>query len=916
MPRSFSWKTPVWIVALVGTVLLFWPWGREWLGVASKRRATSARGRIVHDVGSSRSPAVVESLAAASGEAAPESDARLSTGSPDRGGLRPLTEADFVNRLRELGIRDVREFFDESESDPDRGSVAVLVLDTEEMRLDAADVTLDPANESESRAGVRDDVHSPGALHARSSRDGFVRFAAVSPKRYLVTVERTEYTPRFLAGIEVRAGEETFLEVRLEPSSESITGIVEDPAGRPIAGARVSAERFIEGGAPVRSTTGSDIAGAFVLHVLEGSSNTLRAEKPGYTESILQHVIAGSASCALILEPTETVEISGFVTEGISETPVRDFTIDGQPISSSSGRFAVERSVLETPQQLEIGAEGFVPRVAPYSTSAGHDIDLGRIALFREAGLYGVVLLERDGARDPLGGVTVNAQCGGVSHSASTTADGGFAFVTLTGASAELTILAPGVAEYHRVVELSSDDATFVEVVLVPGEYELNGTVVERESGAPLPGTIVELVDHPEHATLTEADGSYRIANIPFAEVRARARRTGYFSAQSEAMTFGEEAPSQTWDAELRIGGVGARLSSGGLSLGEGVEVVLWRRVDADLASLSSAQASLDANRWTATTDVDGYVAFEVPDGDYFLQVPTYRLDPSPISADATDPEWLEIDVPGRTTLSGRITDAAGQPVANTSLWLHSGDQDYSTMFLYHTDDDGRYQIPALAPQRYALSILKSVADQSAQHVREVQIAGAAEQTFDVQFPPLTGSISGRLVDENGLGKPGVWIGVEYLDAPHRSILAGWVGTDGDGYYHVPRLEPGHHLVRTAWTDDEVVFSEVIPLGIDEEREVNLVAPRIEGHHVQGQMIGPDGGPIGGSFVFAVDAQGRQSGNFFSTMDWAYLGAFDVKGLKPGNYTLIFTAMGCVPRSVPVTVAGDTSGLLVTMSRE
>ena len=46
------------------------------------------------------------------------------------------------------------------------------------------------------------------------------------------------------------------------------------------------------------------------------------------------------------------------------------------------------------------------------------------------------------------------------------------------------------------------------------------------------------------------------------------------------------------------------------------------------------------------------------------------------------------------------------------------------------------------------------------------------------------------------------------------------------------------------------------------------------------------------------------------------LGAFDVKGLKPGNYTLIFTAMGCVPRSVPVTVAGDTSGLLVTMSRE
>ena len=46
-------------------------------------------------------------------------------------------------------------------------------------------------------------------------------------------------------------------------------------------------------------------------------------------------------------------------------------------------------------------------------------------------------------------------------------------------------------------------------------------------------------------------------------------------------------------------------------------------------------------------------------------------------------------------------------------------------------------------------------------------------RSLDVTFPPLTASVSGRLTDENGAPKSGVWIGVEYLDAQHRSILAG-----------------------------------------------------------------------------------------------------------------------------------------------
>ncbi|MDF1837719.1 MAG: carboxypeptidase-like regulatory domain-containing protein, partial [Planctomycetota bacterium] len=344
--------------------------------------------------------------------------------------------------------------------------------------------------------------------------------------------------------------------------------------------------------------------------------------------------------------------------------------------------------------------------------------------------------------------------------------------------------------------------------------------------------------------------------------------------------------------------------------------VVLWKKIEPTLAAAQAAQQNLASHRFEESTDEEGRVTFDVEDGEYFVQVPSYRLDPTPVQASSGQTDWQVMALPGTTVLEGRILNSDGSPVANTSLWLHSGDQDYSTMSLYYTDAAGRYSIENLAPKSYALSIIKSVADQSAQHVREVQGSGAPGQTFDVTFPPLTAAVHGRLTDGNGAGVPGVWIGVEFLDAPHRSILAGWVGTDATGHFQVPRLEPGRHILRTAWADFENVFSEEFVLAAGEDLEVNLTAPATPGKHVRGHMIAADGGPLGGNFVFITDGQGRQNGNFFSTMDWSYVGAFDASGLAPGNHTLELTAQGCQKQQFPVSVASDVAGLVVSMPRE
>ncbi|MCA9002536.1 MAG: carboxypeptidase regulatory-like domain-containing protein, partial [Planctomycetes bacterium] len=286
-----------------------------------------------------------------------------------------------------------------------------------------------------------------------------------------------------------------------------------------------------------------------------------------------------------------------------------------------------------------------------------------------------------------------------------------------------------------------------------------------------------------------------------------------------------------------------------------GLPVVLWKRIEPTLAAAQAAQQNLANMRLEGVTGEQGRVSFDVEAGDYFVQVPSHRLDPTLVTVAESGGDWQEFDLPGVTRLEGRIRNSDGTPVANTSMWLHSGDQDYSTMSLYYTDADGRYAIENLAPKPYALSIIKSVADQSAQHVREVIGGGAPSQVFDVTFPPLTASIHGQLTDGNGVGIEGCWIGVEFLDAPHRSILAGWVGTDATGHFTVPRLEPGRHIVRTAWASFQNVYSEEVTLTAGEDREIDLVAPPIPGKHIRGHMIAADGGRRGGNLVFVRDGK-------------------------------------------------------------
>ena len=830
--------------------------------------------------------------------------------------IRVLTEAEFFRRLQELGIHPSRSMFDEIHAQrADRGALLALTTDQDGQVVSDARVVVEAINRENLRHHVGSGEFSEKVQRRTTGRDGLALFENLMPAAYLLAAQHRDYVTQQLSSVQVSRGRPTFVEITLKGPDATITGSVRSERGLLLQGVLVTARRYMEGGAPFSSSFVTGYDGRFEVGVEGGTANLITAEKTGFESAHIEGVLAGTEDLRITLEGAPTVFVSGYVTKGTTSEPIPSFQVAGIAIQDPQGVFRIERNVSPDPQNLVFAARGYAPRTITLTLASDNDVDLGQVPLFGGKELDGIVLREEGESLLPVAGaqVAVVTETGAMASMRSTGA-GAFSFRELAAERVRLSVTAAGFEEHARDIVLLPDKPTYVEVVLKKGEFQASGIITDEDSEEPLEGALVEVVERPDLSALTDATGAYHLAGIDRNEFTLRASKSGYRPATSPLLTGNTEGV--TWDSPLTPSGLRIRFHLAGGPAPPGIAVVLWQAVEPNLGATLAAQASLATTRIADVTDEDGTVTFDVADGTYFVQVVDYRLHPTRVVSEQNNTEWIEIDLPGRSLLTGQIRNADGSPVANTSLWLHSGDQDYSTMFLYHTDAGGNYSIPNLAARPYALSIIKSPTVQSAQHVVEFFGSAAATQNLNVQFPPMSASISGRVTDENGVGKGGVHVGVEFLDAPHRSILAGWVLTGPDGSYSVPLLEPGRHRVRTAWTEDVAVFSDIVTLAANQQAQVDLVAPNVQGRHVRGHMIANDGGPLGGSFLFAIDAEGRQNGNFFSTMDWAYAGAFDIKGLAPGNYTIVLTAMGCRKQSISLNVTQDVQDLVVVMQRE
>ncbi|TET37478.1 MAG: carboxypeptidase regulatory-like domain-containing protein [Planctomycetota bacterium] len=807
---------------------------------------------------------------------------------------------------------------------PTRASLNGYVIDEEGRAIEGAKVTLHLENYSPGTGLAQgEDASRFPEIHFTDDRGQFSS-ANLPPESYKLQVEKQEFVTGYFASLALEPGE-NYVEIVLDRQFR-VAGMVMDENQTPVMDAKVTASYLIEAGISFVSETMTDADGAFSVAVQEGSSNVVTAGKYGYVSNKLLSVPPGKTDCVLVLTPLPMGLVTGRVVDFFTKQPINDITLDGEPHEASDGMFEIER-IAQGSAVLRVGASEYPTMTVGYSLSEGQTIDLGEIALCDGLILKGVVSEVGEGATAPIEGASVRiVPWGAAAQTMNTGPDGTFIFENLPIGSLNLRVIKNGYATFVKNIAMAPPDPekpesreVYIQVQLARGQYSVQGKVTNAVNDEPISGATLQVVELPGLTAASDNGGGYRIDSITRRNFRVKAVKPGFITATSLTLTVTGENPVANCNFALEPGGgIFGRLLQSGSPLPAGVWVGLWKKIEGGAAALHAADANISEHHRAVNTDNNGEFAFQdIPNGDYFLVVPTYNLFCRPVTAGEST-NAITIEVPGVTEVSGRIRRADGSPVSNTTIWLHVGDHDYSlhAWGIIHTDADGNYTIPRLAKKKYALSIIKSIADQSAQYLHEFIVNTVPAQTVDVQFPPMTSSIFGRLTDENGQPKPGVQVGVEYLDNPHRSILAGWVKTDDNGSYVVPRLEPGRHVMRTAWTNDEVVFSGVVELKEGETKEVNLVAPKVTGKRVTGYLIGADGGPIHGSFVFAVNESGQQAGNYFATCRWEYTSGFNINGLAPGNWTLIFTAIGYRKKSVQVAVTQDIKDYVVEMKRE
>lgn len=120
---------------------------------------------------------------------------------------------------------------------------------------------------------------SDGELgRATSGEDGSYRLD-VPPGEYDVAVQAPGFASATREGLVVAPGAHTVLDVRLEPATAEVEGLVVDAEGRPVPGAEVRAQLRERTG--VARATRSDARGAYLLQGLAPGLTTVRARRGG-----------------------------------------------------------------------------------------------------------------------------------------------------------------------------------------------------------------------------------------------------------------------------------------------------------------------------------------------------------------------------------------------------------------------------------------------------------------------------------------------------------------------------------------------------------------------------------------------------------------------------------------------------------
>ncbi|MEI2325688.1 carboxypeptidase regulatory-like domain-containing protein [Priestia megaterium] len=455
---------------------------------------------------------------------------------------------------------------------------------------------------------------------------------------------------------------------------------------------------------------------------------------------------------------------------------------------------------------------------------------------------------------------------------------------TTSNAQGQYTInqLAPGTFRLRATAQnfqtsllgfsIQAGQTTTQNIVLQPSPGILTGTLTDAQTGPPLIGGSVNVVNQAGvtiATATTNAQGQYTIANLAPGNYTVTFGQQGYASQTVGTVIRANTTTTLSTALNQNVGVIAGTVTNnqGTPLIGTVINVFLNNNL---VASVN-------------TNETGTYTIPNLAPGNYTVNALAQNFQSQVKGAQVSAFQTTTVNfalIPDPGVLTGTIIDTNGNTVSGTIINVRTN-AGGAVIGNAVSDQSGLYTVPNLAPGNYIVTATAPNL-QTASQGTTIPSNQTTTLNFTLAFSPVT--ITGIILNQQtGESIAGAQIQVRILDA-NGAVVAN-VLANQQGIFEVPQLAPGTYTIFATAPNFQTNFASVnVPPGSQPNIQISLVPSP---GYIVGQVVNTiTGDPIGGATISVVNQNNIQ----LKTVLTDSQGNYTIEGLPPGSYNLVVSA--------------------------
>ncbi|MCC6153632.1 MAG: sigma-70 family RNA polymerase sigma factor [Candidatus Hydrogenedentes bacterium] len=400
----------------------------------------------------------------------------------------------------------------------------------------------------------------------------------------------------------------------------------------------------------------------------------------------------------------------------------------------------------------------------------------------------------------------------------------------------------------------------------------VSGTVIDADSGAPMPGISLALEGEARLEPVsveTGPDGSFKSPISPAGLYNVALKEEGYTTDDTVKAEVDEDSVASNIQIKVRLGGT--------------ISGVVRDKITGDPIAGATVTASAESRpaRSSSPTDASGdYVIFGLAKAQYGVQAEAdgYFADGISTTVEAGgEVENADISLTPGALLRGRVleSDGHGATLAFVHQVTETGELVRWKLPIVG-DGDGKFHV--LLPQKTDPMWLKAYTPYGSSEIVgpvDVTLPETLNVTLYAEIERTAG-IEGTVTNADGDPIPFAFLGVYLAGDAHISTVSGkQVWADQSGRFSVGSLHPGLYSISTAASGGIVI--DVRDGHV--ERDVVVVSGNYSGPPIQGRVTDSSGKPLSDASVSVLSPS-------YAQLTTSPDGTFTVTRLSKGDYAL------------------------------